>query len=493
MPEIHGHSHLTPLENKCQVTINWYHSASRLGQRAASMSVTSTLKNLANKHLWMHNADWTKTAKQGGPLIAVSGSGIRITDSEGESWIDVNGGYTSVNVGYGRTEIADSVHDQICNLAYFPQTSTSPATVKLAEKLAAITPGTLSRVFPVSGGSEANETAIKIARAYHNRRGEPSRRKIISRSGSYHGATSELLWLGSTPGASREDYKPVPSSVIHVPQPNPYRCELGGNTPSECSVLCATAIEKSILSHGVETIAAVIAEPVATPEGAVVPSHEYWTMVRDICDKYGVLLIADEIVTGFGRTGKMFAVDHWNIVPDIMTLAKGISSSYIPLGATIVKEEIAQYFSGGMDPLLHVFTSAGHPVAAAAALKNIEILENEGLVHAAAETGEYFKGQLESLLIDHPTVGDVRGIGLLLCFELVANKKTKIRFAEKFNITERLNEKFKTRRLILRSNNGIVNIGPPLCITREEVDEIMHSIDLSLWELEGELGIISMI
>lgn len=450
------------------------------------------LKDLANRHLWMHNADWTETAEQGGPLIAVEGNGIRITDSDGRSWIDVNGGYVSMNVGYGRTEIADAAYEQMRRLAYFPQTATTSATVQLAEKLAAITPGSLSRVFPVNSGSEANETAIKIARAYHRRRGDPGRYKVVSRRGSYHGATAGVLWLGSTPGASRADYEPPPPGVLYAPQPNPYRCELGGETASECAVRCVRAIDETIRFHGPETVAAVIAEPVAMGQGAVVPGDEYWPMLREICNEYGVLLIADEVITGFGRTGRMFGVEHWDVVPDIMTVAKGIVSSYLPLGAAIATEEVAQHFAGEGNFFRHVFTTAGHPVAAAAALKNMEILEEEGLVQASAEVGAYFKEQLVGLMTDHPIVGDVRGVGLLLAFEMVRDRKTKATFAPYVKVSDQLNERFKAHGLILRSYSGIVNVGPPLCITREEVDEIVHAIDLSLWELEGDLGIASM-
>jgi len=215
-------------------------------------------------------------------------------------------------------------------------------------------------------------------------------------------------------------------------------------------------------------------------------------MLRDICDRHGVLLIADEVICGFGRTGKMFAVEHWNVVPDIMTVAKGIISSYLPLAATIVKQEIADAFAGEDNYLRHVLTFSGHPVSAAAALKNIEILENEDMVQNSADVGAYFKEQLVGFKVDHPLVGDVRGEGLLLAVELVSDLHTKAGFAVEDRIPERLNEKFKKHGLIFRISSNILNIGPPLCITTSEVDEIVHAIDLSLWELEGEMGISKM-
>ncbi len=452
-----------------------------------------TLRQASLKHLWMHNRDWTQMAEEGDPIIIVEGKGVRVTDSSGKSWIDVNGGYNSVNVGYGRDEIAEAAYEQMLKLPYFPSGTATVPTIKLARKLAEITPGSLSRVFPVSGGSEANETALKIARAYQKRRGETGRYKIISRRGSYHGATGGVMWLGGGyPAASRADFEPVYPGMLYAPQPNPYRCERGGETPSECAARCAKAVEELILFNDPKTVAAVIAEPVAMPQGAAVPGDEYWPMLREICNEYGVLLIADEVICGFGRTGKMFAMEHWNVVPDIMTVAKGIVSSYLPLAATIATEEVADAFAGKDNFFRHVLTFSGHPVSAAAALKNIEIIEGEKLVENSAEVGAYFKEQLEGLKVDHPIVGDVRGIGLLLAVELVKDRKTKERFPKEALLHERLNEKFRKHGLILRVGSEIINIGPPLCITKDEVDEIMHALDLSLWELEGELGIPSM-
>ena len=457
-----------------------------------TLTDSEALREASLKYLWMHSRDWTQMAEEGEPLIMVEGKGVRVTDSEGRSWIDVNGGYNSVNIGYGRTEIAEAAYEQMLKLPYFPNGTTSPATINLVQKLAEITPVSLTRVFPVSGGSEANETAIKIARAYHRRRGETGRYKIISRKGSYHGTTGGVLWTGGHVGVERQDFEPAYPGMVYAPQPNSYRCEMGGETPSECAVRCAQAVDDLILFHGPGTVAAVIAEPISVRQGAVVPGDEYWPMLREICDEHGVLLIVDEVITGFGRTGKMFAINHWNVVPDIMTVAKGIVSSYLPLAATIATQEVADVFGGEENYFRHIFTFSGHPVSAAAALKNIEIMESEGLVENAREVGAYLKEQLEGLKIDHPLVGDVRGKGLLTAVELVSDPKSKAKFPADFRIADRLNEAFRKHGLIFRVAGEILNIGPPLCITREEVDEIVHAIDLTLWEIEGELGIAQM-
>lgn len=447
------------------------------------------LRKASNRHLWMHNSAWHQTADEGGPLIIEEGTGIRVTDSDGKSWIDVNGGYLSVNVGYGRNEIAEAVYSQMLRLSYFPQGTTTSATIKFATKLAEISPGSLNRVFPVSGGSEANETALKIARAYHSRRGEPERYKIVSRNGSYHGGSGGVMWLGSAELMPRDDYKPSYPGMVYAPQPNPYRCEMGGETPTECSIKCAQAIDDLIQDNNPGEVAAVIAEPVSMPGGAVVPGDQYWPMLREICDKYGVLLIGDEVISGFGRTGKMFGVENWGVVPDIITVAKGVVSSYLPLGATIVKDEIAEPFGKQGNILPHIFTYSGHPASTIAGLKNIEIIENEGLVENSYRVGKYFKQQLEGLMVDHPIIGDVRGIGLILALDLVSNRNSKSKFPNSVQLPSKLNAGFKKRGLILRAGaSQVINLGPPLCIDNNDVDEIVHAIDLVLWEVEGELG-----
>ena len=447
------------------------------------------LRQHALKYLWMQNRDWIQMAEEGDPAMMVGGQGVEVVDSNGKTWIDVNGGYNSVNVGYGRTEIAEAAYEQMVKINYFPNGTTTIPVIKLAQKLADITPGSLSRVCPVSGGSEANETALKVARAYHRRRGEPGRYKVISRRGSYHGMTGGVVWLGQTPGVSRADFEPMYPGMVYAPHPNHYHCEMGGKTPSECAVLCAQAVEDLIQFHGPETVAAFIGEPVSISGGAAIPGDEYWPMIREICDRYGVLLIADEVINGFGRTGKMFAIEHWDIVPDILTVAKGIISSYLPLAATIVKREVADHFAGKDNVLTHVFTFGGHPVSAAASLKNIEIIENEGMVRNSAETGAYFVEQLSALQEDHPTIDNVRGLGLLLTVELSSDRETRTPFPPDVKIASRLNDRFKEHGLIFRVRNETLNIGPPLCITRDEVDRIVRAIDLSLGEVERDLGI----
>ena len=441
------------------------------------------LRQAALDYLWMHHRDWLEMAEEGGPMIISDSKGVKVTDIEGRSWIDVNGGYASVNAGFGQTEIAEAARDQMLKLPYFPEGATTEPAIRLAEKLAQIAPGNLERVWPCSGGSEATETAIKMARAYHRRNGEPERFKIVSRKGSYHGGSAGVKWAGK---GGHADYEPAYPGFIYAPQPNPSKCEMGGQTPSECAILCAQAVADLIEFHGPKTVAAFIGEPVSGAAGAAVPWGEYWPMVREICDDYGVVLIADEVVCGFGRTGKMFGMDHFGVVPDVMAAAKGLVSSYIPCAAAIATKDIADAFAGEDNIFRHTLSSGGNPVAAAAALKNIEIIERDGLVQNSADMGAYMLEQLRAM--DHPTISEVRGIGLMLRVDLVHDQETKAPFPEELHVDVRLSEKFRERGLILRGGSGI-SMHPPLVITRDEVDEIVEALDWSIGQVESEIGV----
>ena len=446
---------------------------------------TNEIRQAALDHLWMHNADWVTMAEEGGPPIMIAGDGVRVTDAEGNVWIDAHGGYASVNAGYGHTAIADAMLEQMRKLTYFPQGTTTVPLIQLVEKLGELAPDNLERVWPVSGGSEANETAVKIARAYHKRRGDNGRYKVISRRGSYHGATGGVMWMGASSGLS--DFEPAMPGMLYAPQPNFYRCEFGSRTPSECAERSARAVEELILLHNPDTVAAFIGEPIAS--GLTAPTDEYWQMVREICDRYGVILIADEVVTGFGRTGRMFAMERFGVVPDIMTVAKGITSSYLPLAATIAGTHVADAFAGEDNIFRQALTFGGHPVTAAVALKNIEIIERDDLVGNSERMGAYFLEQLEELKARHPSIGDARGIGLLLGLEFVSDRESKAPFDESLQVSRRLTEKMRERGVIMRFNADKVTLGPPLCITADDIDEIITALDGSIGELEAELSL----
>jgi adenosylmethionine-8-amino-7-oxononanoate aminotransferase len=446
------------------------------------------LQASALEHLWVYLREPSDMAEKGEPQVFVEGKGCRVTDALGRSYIDAMSGLWLKNVGYGRTEIADAAYQQMLKLTYMPAGTTTEPAIRLAEKLASITPGDLTRCFFTSGGSEAVETAMKLARAYFKRTGEPTRVKFISRKGSYHGATFGALSLGGSPLFPKGDYEPLLGGCFHAPQPNPYRCEFGGATPEECAERCVRAIEDIIKFQGPDTVAAVVAEPVSSPFGAVVPGPNYWPMLREVCDRYGCLLIADEVITGFGRTGKMFACEHWGVTPDIMTVAKGITSGYIPMGAAIVRKPISDAFVGSPRAAFrHVITFGGHPVAAAASLKNIEIMEREGMVQNAARMGSYLLDGLKDLKEKHPVIGDVRGLGLLCGLELVRDRRTKEYFPAEAELGSRLTQGFAEEGVLLRGGDAM-NIAPPLCVTPSEVDEILSALDRVIGRTARDLG-----
>ena len=454
-----------------------------------SPSEVKSLQESALEHLWVYLREPSDMAEKGDPAIFVSGEGVHVTDALGNTSIDGMSGLWLKNVGYGRKEIADAAYEQMLNLTYMPLGTTTEPTIRLAEKISQIAPGDMTRSFFTSGGSEAVETALKLSRAYFKRVGEPNRTKFISRKGSYHGATMGALALGGSHLYPKLDYEPLMPGVFHVPQPLPYRCELGGETPEECAELCVNAVEEMIKFQDPETIAAVFAEPISSPMGCAVPGDNYWPRLREICDRYGVLLIADEVITGFGRTGKMFATEHWGVVPDMMTVAKGITSGYIPMGGCITRGEISDAFIGSQKASFkHVITFGGHPVAAAAALKNIEIMEEEGMVENAAKQGAYLLDGLNEMKEKYQMIGDVRGLGLFCGLELVADRGTKEYFPAEADLANRITQGFAENGLLLRGGDRM-NVAPPLCITSSEVDDLVTIMDKVFDQVSKDLGV----
>ena len=430
------------------------------------------LRKLGREFAWLHEEIWNEE-------IFVKGEGCRLTDIEGNTYLDLRAGYTLANAGYGRTEIAQAAADQLRDINFVPAGTVAPSMVKLAAKLAELAPGDLSRVIFGSGGSEANETAIKLAKAYHYRKGFKKRYKVISRRGSYHGGTNQLLSV--IPGRTNE-FEPSAVGSFQVSPPDA-RNWTGGDNPG-CGIACANEIEQEILWQGPETVAAVLAEPISHSSALMIPPEDYWPRVREICDKYGVILIADEVVNGFGRTGKMFASEHFGLVPDILTCAKGLVSGYLPISAAIMKPEIASEFVGeGTKPFNHVFSFAGLPASCAAALANIEVIEKENLVEHSREMGEYLEDKL-SALQRHPIVGDIVCLGLEGAIYLVKDQKTKEPFdTKKDGFSEKFEKKCKEKGLICGMIGTSIGITPPLVLSKDDADELVKILDEVLTEM----------
>jgi adenosylmethionine-8-amino-7-oxononanoate aminotransferase len=457
------------------------------GSGTATLSPEQYVKS-ALDHVWIHQANWQELAEKKGMRVFERGDGARLYDVYGKEYIDGIAGLWVVNAGHGRREIGEAMAEQAARLAYVSASSyTTVPAVALAETIADLLPGDLNRLFFCSGGSEAVESAIKIAKQVQVMRGFPKRYKIIARRGSYHGMTYGAMSL--TTARNEVYFGPFMPGVYHVQSPNNYRPQFPGLQGEADDIACANAVEAEIEFQGPETVAAVIAEPISTANGVQIPSPKYWQRLREICDKHGVLLIADEVINGWGRTGTWFATEHFGIVPDLMTMAKGLSSGYAPVAAVAVRDAVFEGFTeekGRELELGHLLTFGGHAVACAAALKNIEIFKREGLVQQSAEKGEYLKKQLDELR-SHPTVADVRGLGLMCGVEIVKNKDTKESFGRQHDFTKRVTEIVNEKGLLTRVW-GIIHFAPPFVITTDEIDRMVSIVDEALTQAESEFA-----
>jgi adenosylmethionine-8-amino-7-oxononanoate aminotransferase len=453
----------------------------------------SRIESAALEHVWFHATPDKALTGPGGLLVFESGAGCYLTDIHGRTYLDgLSGGAFVTNIGHGRKEVVDAMAEQAARLAYVaPYNFAAPPTVALAQKLAELAPGDLNRVFFTSGGSESVETALKIAKQYHFLNGDKKRTKVISRHGSYHGSTYLAMSIsGASHDFNSRMFEPLAPGSVQVPWHNCYRCELDMTYP-QCQTLCARTVEQAVLHEGPETIAAIIAEPIPAAATIHVPVPDYLPRLREIADKYGILLIIDEVINGFGRTGKLFACEHWNVVPDIMTVAKGLTSGYAPMGAAIAGPKVTAKFAatqGREGGLNHVLSFGGHAGAAAAALKNIEIMERERLVENSAAMGAYLLEGL-SALKKYPIVGDVRGLGLLAAVELVRSKATR----EPFKPADQMQAKVTTylrEQGVLARVYQVVEVGPPLVAGRKEVEKIVDAMERAVHWFAGEMSII---
>jgi adenosylmethionine-8-amino-7-oxononanoate aminotransferase len=422
----------------------------------------------------------------------VRSEGIRMWDAEGNEYIDGSSGAISVvSVGHGRREVLDAMAAQAGRVAYVQGGMLGhDAAEELARELVRFTPGNLNTVMFVSGGSEANESAIKLARQYHLMRGKPEKHIVISRARSYHGNTIGALTLSGYQ-ARRQPYLPFLPREPQVVESNCYRCPFGLTYP-ECELACANDLERAITEAGADQVAAFIAEPIVAAAGpGMTPPPGYFERVREICDAHDILFIADEVVTGLGRTGANFGVDHWGVVPDIITTAKGLSGGYVPLGAMIVGDHINDVFRSAGARFQHGYTYMQHPIACAAGLAVLRIIEREDLIDNAADQGEYLFARLRDLQSSNPHIGDVRGMGLLAGIELVQDRPTRLPLDPALGVTTHLLDAARARGLMLyagQSGDGLVSdqflVSPPLTVTRAEIDEIIERLTLALQDIQ---------
>jgi adenosylmethionine-8-amino-7-oxononanoate aminotransferase len=454
----------------------------------------STLQQLAHRHLWLHFSRLGAFAEREIPLF-VRGEGVHLYDEHGKRYLDGLSGLFVVQIGHGRKELADAAAAQAGTLAYYPIWSAAhPAAVELAARLAAYAPGDLNRVFFTTGGSEAVESAWKLARAYFRAIGQPGRTKVIARTLAYHGTTMGALSITGL-AAIKAPFEPLVPGTVHVTNTNRFRSPFPPEVTSDddrFATACADVIEEAIVAEGPDSVCAVYLEPVQNTGGCFPPPPGYFRRVREICDRYGVLLVSDEVICGFGRLGSMFAADRYDYVPDMITFAKGVTSGYAPLGGVIASDVLAEPFLSGSASFAHGITFAGHPVSCATALANLDVFEREGIVEHVRANAPEFRQRLDSLR-DLSIVGDVRGDGYFLAVELVKDPDDHtVRFTPEER--ERLIRVLVAPRLIeegliCRADDRVdpvIQLSPVLTCGPDELAEIESILRLVLTEAQKE-------
>ncbi|KXE43120.1 aminotransferase [Pseudomonas aeruginosa] len=412
-----------------------------------------------------------KQLNEKGARIITKAEGVYIWDSEGNKILDAMAGLWCVNVGYGREELVQAATRQMRELPFynlFFQTA-HPPVVELAKAIADVAPEGMNHVFFTGSGSEANDTVLRMVRHYWATKGQPQKKVMIGRWNGYHGSTVAGVSLGGMKALHEQGDFPIPG-IVHIAQPYWYG-EGGDMSPDEFGVWAAEQLEKKILEVGEENVAAFIAEPIQGAGGVIVPPDTYWPKIREILAKYDILFIADEVICGFGRTGEWFGSQYYGNAPDLMPIAKGLTSGYIPMGGVVVRDEIVEVLNQGGE-FYHGFTYSGHPVAAAVALENIRILREEKIIEKVkAETAPYLQKRWQELA-DHPLVGEARGVGMVAALELVKNKKTRERFTDK-GVGMLCREHCFRNGLIMRAVGDTMIISPPLVIDPSQIDELI--------------------
>ena len=432
---------------------------------------TARLQDLDRRHYLHPFTDHKALAKRGTRVITRA-EGVYLWDSEGKRILDGMSGLWCVNVGYGRDELVEAAAEQMRELPYynsFFQTAHPPA-IELSRKLVELAPDGISRVFLTGSGSESNDTVLRMVRYYWALLGHPERNVIIARRNAYHGSTVAGAALGGM--KPMHEQGGVLPGIEHIEQP--YHFALGGDlSPDEFGRVAAGWLEEKILEVGPERVAAFIAEPIQGAGGVIIPPETYWPEVSRICKQYGILLVADEVITGFGRTGRWFGSDYYGIEPDLMPVAKGLSSGYLPIGGVLVSGRVADVIVERGGEFFHGYTYSGHPASCAVALRNLQILEDEGLVDRVAEISMYYAEQW-ARLADHPLVGEARSLGLLGAIELVKDKARRESFPDPGKVGNICRDYCFENGLIMRAVRDSMITAPPFIITREQIDELVE-------------------
>ncbi len=456
------------------------------------MPVTPAAVQEADRRAHLHPFTSAADHAEALPRVMVGGEGIRVRDSAGHEYVDAMAGLWCVNAGYGRSEIADAVAAQARRLPYYHTFSgmANEPSARLAERLVELAPGDMSKVFFGSSGSETNDTQVKVVRYYHNVLGQPRKKKIIARKGAYHGATLAGASMSGMAHMHRGFDLPL-AGFLHVGSPHHYWQAPEGMSERDFSASLADELEQTILREGPDTVAAFIAEPIQGAAGVVVPPEGYFEAIVPVLRKYDVLFIADEVICGFGRLGRWWGSDYYGLEPDLVSTAKGLTSGYVPMSACLISSkvwEVLRQGSAEYGPFAHGYTYSGHPLAAAAALANIDFISAEGLVENAADVGSHLQASLRDEFADHPLVGEVRGVGLIAGVELVEDKAAKKPFELSRGVARRLHEILMDAGLICRPVFNTLTFSPPLVITRDDVDAVVSTFATGLDRLTDELS-----
>ena len=445
-------------------------------------SAESSLLNRDSAHLihpW-HAHEAHVTGK-----VWVRGEGAYLVDAAGNRFIDGLSGLWNNTAGNGRTELADAAAKQMRTMGFASGYvgSSNPCAIELAERLAGLTYPNINHFYLTSGGGESTDSNIKLARYYWKLMGKPDKTKVISRIWGYHGVTFAAMCATGI-ASYWPMFEPRIPGFSHIPTPYPYRYDAPAGSQSQ-GIAAADELERQILDEGPDTVAMFLAEPVQGAGGVIVPQDDYFQRIREICDQYDVLLVADEVITGFGRTGKMFGLEHWNVQPDLIQFAKAITSGYFPLGGIGVSDEIAAVMNDSGSPWMHAYTYSSHPVGCAVALAMLEIIEKEDFVGQAERKGKRLLVKLKEALSDHPNVGDVRGLGMMCAVEYVQDRGTREPFDAKENIGARIHGETVERGMFSRTRGDVYCIAPPIVTEESTIDEIAEILAASTQAVLG--------